>query len=76
MKYSNDLNNNKTTDLLKYYISKKKSNNILDSSHIKKLFQEYKELQFKNINTKYSDISEGEQIIEIDDNKSLDNEDD
>jgi len=48
----------------------------LGSNIIKILIQEYNEIQFKNINTKYSDIRDGEQDInEIDDKESFDNED-
>ena len=74
-KVINEVNNSKKTDLLKYYISKKENPNILEANDIKNLIKEYKELNFKNINSKYSDISDGEpDINEIDDNQSLDNE--
>ena len=77
VKVINEVNNNKKTDLLIFYISKKESNNILDSNDIKKLIIDYKEIQFKNINTKYSDISDDEPDINaVDDNESIDNEDD
>ena len=65
-KQVNQITNNKKTDILRYYISKKNSLEILNLEDINKLIQEYNEINFVNINSKYSEDSDGEPDLIID----------
>ena len=61
------------TELLKFYVNKKGKIDLLTIDEIKKLKQEYDDINFININEKYSDELNGEPDLINSDNENDDN---
>ena len=64
-KIVNNTRNTNKTEILKVYINKQNDVNLLNKEEIEKLKQAYDELDFYNINEKYSNCSDREPELNV-----------